>query len=218
MSCLDYKYKHPLYTKDDGELALNALTEYIENNNRAEQVAVQGFFEEEPLVVPKEISQRMVVTQYGCNLITIANYLNMQDLFFTYYMPHWIKYLDNVGIQAKCQYCRLNSFILRYIIQQCTLGNMQPLTYWDPSIFWMDYSYGDDKMKNLANPLNNFYRASLQVLDCDNYDFIITLDKLYGKTNISRDKNTKYTIDINVLPANNPVKMIELTKVIHRYL
>lgn len=214
---MDHTFKHPIYTENDSELAINALVEYVENNNRAEQIAVQGKFVHENPVIPKDISKKMVLMQYGCNFITIANYLNMQDLFFSKYMPHWLKYLSEVGIKAECHFMRPSNFVLRYVIQQCTLGNMEPLTYWNPSIFWVDYTYNDDKMRNLANPLNNFYRASIRIVDCDNYDFIKAMDKWHG-IDIPRDKDRKYQLDIKVLPTVNPSNMIEVTKIMHRYL
>lgn len=214
---MDYRYKHPIYTADDGELALNALVEYTENNNRAEQIALQGKFIREISQTPKDITKRMVLMQYGCNIITMANYLNMQDLFFSKYMPHWLKYLDEIGIKADCQFMKVSNFVLKYVIQQCTRGNMEPLAQWNPSIFWNDYSYRDDKMRNLANPLNGFYRASLNIPNCDNYDFIIAMDKWHN-VNIQREKGHKYNLDIRILPTINPVNMLEITRIIHRYL
>lgn len=214
---MDYRYKHPLYTANDSELALNALIEYAERNNKAEQIAVQGRFIREIPQTPRDITRNLILTSYGCNIITMANYLNMQDLFFSKYMPHWLKYFDALGIAAGVSFMKASDFVLKYVIQQCIHRNMEPLTPWNPSIFWNDYSYRDDKMRNLANPLNGFYRASIHIPNCDNYDFIIAMDKWHN-VSIPRDKGRKYNLDIKILPTINPINMIEITRIIHRYL
>lgn len=214
---MDRRYRHPMYTQNDEELALDALVEYTQNNNKFEQLALQGKFVYEQPSFPKEIIKTMIGTQYGRNLITIANYLNTQDIFFSQYMPHWLSYLSTLGIDASCILMRPSSFTMKYIIKQVVSGNMEPLKQWNPDIFWMDYTYGSDVSKNLANPLNNFYKATLHIHQCDNFDFIRALNEYHGVVLKGEPKKT-YNLDINILPAPTPFNMVELTKLIHEYL
>lgn len=206
-----------MYGQKDGELALDALTEYTENNNKPEQIALQGKFIYEQPFVPKDVLKSMIGTQYGCNLITIANYLNTQDIFFSQYMPHWLTYLNKLGIDASCILMRPSNFVMKYIIKQVMAGNMEPLKQWNPDIFWTDYSYGSDVNKNLANPLNNFYKATLHIHQCDNFDFIRALNEYHNVQFIGQPKKT-YNLDINILPAPTPFNMVEITKLIHMHL
>lgn len=214
---MDRRYRHPMYTSKDEELALDALVEYTQNNNKSEQIALQGKFIYEQPTIPKEIVKTMIGTQYGRNLITIANYLNTQDIFFSQYMPHWLSYLNALGINASCILMRPSSFTMKYIIKQVIAGNMDPLTQWNPDIFWTNYTYGSDTTKNLANPLNNFYRATLHIHQCDNFDFISALNEYHGVV-IKGSLEKTYNLDINILPAPTPFNMVEITKLIHEYL
>lgn len=206
-----------MYTSKDEDLALEALAEYTENNNKFEQLAIQGKFVYEQPPASRNILKLMIGTQYGRNLITMANYLNTQDIFFSQYMPHWLTYMDTLGINASCILMRPSSFVMRYIIKQVVDGNMEPLKQWNPDIFWTNYTYGSDTTKNLANPLNNFYKATLHIHQCDNFDFIRALNEYHG-VEIKGQPRKSYNLDINILPAPTPLNMVEVTKIIHEYL
>ena len=217
---MDYTYKHPLYTDNDKELAMNALIEYLENNNVAEHSAISN----EPFVyqipiVPRDTTRQIIELQYGVNIISIANILNMQDLFFSKYMPHLSKYLYFAGIDHYFSYIRPSQLTATYIMYLFTHNKKdKPLKYWNPNIFWSNYAYSKtDTDSNLTNPLNNFYSASLVLIQIDNYDFIREVDAMYGIKDRNLERGVKYNVNINFLPALNPSYMIKITKLIHKY-
>lgn len=94
-----------MYTNNDKELALEHVSEYLEGNNKYEQLALTNKYEK--IIMPPNIKgeiQKVAEMTYGVNIVTIGNFLKTQDLFFGNYMPHWIKYLTDSGYRARCIY------------------------------------------------------------------------------------------------------------------
>lgn len=213
---------HPLYTEDDKEVALNHLSEYVENNNEPEFHATNinniEFFKA-PLIVPREQTESLLKLQYGNNLIEMANILRMQDLFFKDYMPHICKYLDILNIKHYCSFFRPSSFTGLYIIKMYTSGKKTiPLRYWNPEVEWIDLSYTNRVDDNLTNPINNFYSASLDLYNIDNDDFIDRIGKIYGMNIARNNKSKPSNLSLKMLPSLNPLTMIQVTEAIHKYL
>ena len=216
---MDYKL-HPLYTEKDRAQALSSIVEYIENNNIPEHYAISNdTFVYQLSETPRAVTEQIIHMQYGVNMISIANALKMQDLFFSKYMPHLARYLEHLGIKHYFSYMRPSIIIPSYIMHLFTTGKRtKPFRYWDSSIEWIDYSYIDgDYERNITNPINNFYHASLNLFGIDNERFIKEIDKLYNikrGQNIDKAKN----LSLKLLPTFNPITMVKVTEAIHKYL
>lgn len=217
---MDYRFKHPIYTNEDSDAAVEHLIEYIENNNIPEHNATSDHeFTHKKSEIPKEIMKQVIRKQYGVNLINIANILLMQDLFFREYMPHISRYLDLIGVKYYFSYMRPSNITSRYIIRMYLSGKMiNPLSYWNSDVLWDDYSYrSDNPNMNIMNPINNFYMANLVLYNISNDTFMDAFDKLYGK-NTKSERGETNTICIKMLPSVNPSFMMQITKLIHKYL
>jgi len=216
---VDYRFKHPLYTDDDKDLAIAHLADYINNNNIPEHYATSdGPFEPSKSVTPIEFLRPVIERQYGVNITNIANILMMQDLFFEKYMPHLSRYLDLVGVKHYFSYIRPSSITSRYILRMYLSGKVPNIPQcWNSDVLWLDYSYKkNDYNANIHNPINNFYSASLILFDINNDAFRDALDKFYDKD--TRDNRGKpCTIGIRILPSLDPSFMINITKLIHKY-
>ena len=216
---MDYRYIYPLYTENDKDLALMALTQYIENNNRIEfEVTHDGEFTQVPSIVPREYIQNIILDNYGVNIITMANALAMQDLFFGKYMNHIIKYLDLLGVKHYITYMRPSILITEKSIDKLISSNINRNTYWNSNKVWTDMSYKNDTNYNIFNPLNIFYQVDLSFVKIDNKDFI---DFLAKDSAFQGDINTKtegpININIRILPTLIPTRMLRLIKAIHKY-
>ena len=209
-----------MYTSNDKELALEHVSEYLEGNNRYEQLALTNKYEK--IIMPPNIKgeiQKVTEMTYGVNIVTIGNFLKTQDLFFGNYMPHWIKYLTDFEYRARCIYMKPASYTVSYIIMnyQKILQN-KPLLHWDPNAIWTDLSYNPNNIqKNLMNPLNSFYDAYLTIDGINNPMIFSELDKLF-EVNHNTDSVTRYGISIRVLPSKNPNFMQAITKILHKYI
>lgn len=219
---MDYTFIHPLYTKGDEELAIAHITEYLQNNNRPEYDAININHEPftiAPPLIPKEQTESIALMQYGKNIISIANVLKMQDVFFKDYMPHICRYLDILNIDHYASYMRISQIIPTYMVHLFVSGKRTtPFKYWNPQVEWVDFSYTKDIEANLTNPINNFYSGGISIKNIYNDDFIKEIGNIYY-TNLERvDKNQPSTLHLKLIPALNPIRMIKVTEAIHKYL
>lgn len=204
----------------DEEVAVESLTEYTLGNNRASQVALTGSYER--IIVDsntQKLAEMSIRNVYGVNLFTIANYLSTQDLFFNKIMPHWLSYLDSLGISAQCIAIKTSDIAVNGLISQYMRNpNQEALSSFDPNKKWTDLRYMmNDPKKNVVNPLNIFFKVYLRINHAEKYlDFVKAVNNLYHCENMIKTDTFRY--DINCLPAPDDSMMMKVTRLMHKYL
>lgn len=203
-----------LYTDNDVEVATDYLAEYIERNNKPEQKAIYGKYMHN-LNINHNHAIQLVRNAYGVNIATMANFLQAQDQFFSTFMPHWLSYLPNVGLETHCTYFKSSDVCTPYfVIKQ--LQDSKYITRFKPYLpheKWTDFS---DISGNLMNPLSIFYTAYLNIYDVENTELIEAINRFYNMKNPVNPDNVQ-NMALKVLPSFGPNQLEKLTRILHRY-
>ena len=205
-----------MYTDKDEEMALKAITDYMRGNNVPEHYAFTTEpFKPNDFPVPEDVVSRDIRTAYGVNLITMANVLKVQDIFFTEYMKHISRYLYYLGIKCYFSSIRPSDYCTAFILSDLmhNKSNFTDTGSWNPNVKWEDLKYTDNVKANRANPINAFYFTHITIMN-PNKDFVDSIKYMAGGL-VHEGKDNSVTIQL--LPALNVDFLVEFTKQIHKF-
>ena len=222
---MDTKFKDcPLYQNDEVESAKYSLMRYIGGRNKPEFDATNINHEEfiDVAYLPDEVISQAIQYQYGMNIVLMANYLQVQDYFFSKFMPHFCRYLDIVKIDYFFSYFRPSSIsaeiimgILRGKIKPDSIESVENL---DPDTDWSNQIPPTHVVPIDPNsPLNTFYTATLSIkgLESKHEEFYKVL-KFNGILETEDEEKTGYAI-IKLLPMATPNNLVILRQLFHKY-
>lgn len=215
---MDYRYIHPLYTKDDYESARDYLADSLYNSiiSNAPDGAIQG------IEALKVATKDMVVAMYGVNLIRIANFHVVQDIVADKYIGSIVAYMNLCGINCRSieiQYPKIIPHIIAFKSQQ---PDFKPLPQFNPRIEW-DLSYGSDTSKNLMNPLNSMSHYFLELNAISQYKFVKEIAPFYfgnafdNQIDTWEKENKLLWLTLKILPSDNLHNINILIKNMHKY-
>lgn len=213
----------PLYDDNDIEIATYSLMKYIGGRNLPEFNATNINNEEfkDISYLPDEIIKQVIQFQYGKNIILMANYLQVQDYFFSKYVPHICRYLDILNIDYFFSYFRPSS-ISAELIMGILKGSINPENVesnetWDPNIDWSAPAHVVPIDPN--NPTNTFYTATLSINLKSNQKYKEFYNALRNSGILETDDEDKtgYGI-IRLLPMSTPNNLIIIRMMFHKYL
>lgn len=222
---MNTKYKDcPLYDENDAESAMYSLMRYISGRNKPEFDATNINHETytDVSLLPDDITKQAINFQYGRNIVLMANYLQVQDYFFSRFMPHISRYLDILKIDYSFSYFRPSTIsaemimgILRGKINQ---ENVEFAETMDPNIDWSAPSHVVPI--DPVDPTNTFYTATLSIkIDSKYKEFYETLKSsgIINSITLDQSTSTEYGI-IKLLPMHTPNNLVILRMLFHKYL
>lgn len=214
----------PLYDENDLEAATHALMCYIGGQNLPEFEATNINHEEYTgaSYLPEELIRQAIQMQYGRNIVFMANFLQVQDYFFSRFMPHISRYLDILKIDYSFSYFR-PSTISAEMIMGILRGKINPENVefaetMDPNIDWSAPSHVVPI--DPVDPTNTFYTATLSIkIDSKYKEFYETLKSsgIINSITLDQSTSTEYGI-IKLLPMHTPNNLVILRMLFHKYL
>ncbi len=154
---MNYKYLHPLYSEDDEQQAIDFLAKHaiddafiMVDGDDSDQEIWQHQKNKDAIM---SISRDIVKKMYGVNVVDMANFRQVQDLFYKKYAPYILKYLNTLGYDAEIISFNpgvISSFAITK--QMINDGNKTPLERFDPNVKW-DYTPTNNIRENIMNPI-----------------------------------------------------------------
>lgn len=217
---MDYTYIHPRFTEDDRDFAIDFLADrMIDNTN----IAIYGGENQdgEPNLIPaqhlskeflKAMTRGMVDKMYGVNVIAMANFAQVQDIFYDKYASYIIKYLDLCGISSDLvMFCP--SSISPYAMTKYIEGNNnRPLAHYNPTQHW-NFNVSNDVGVNLMNPLNGMDIVILRLKGIREYMY--PLMKAIYMREPTQDELEYNELDLKILPMENISELLDLIRILN---
>lgn len=217
---MDYTYIHPMFTEDDRDLAIDFLADrMIDSANIA---IYSGQTEDgQPNLLPaqhlgkeflKQMTTGMVERLYGVNVITMANFAQVQDIFYDKYAAYLIKYLNFCGINAQIvNFCpsSISPYAMKKYIQE---NPNKPLAYFNPNQSWT-FQVSNDIGINLMNPLNGMDIVILRLRDIKEH--MPVLVRALFQREATPDELEYNNLDLKILPNNNISELMDLVRILN---
>ena len=223
---MNTKYKDcPLYDENDAESAMYSLMRYISGRNKPEFDATNINHETytDVSLLPDDITKQAINFQYGRNIVLMANYLQVQDYFFSKYMPHFCRYLDILNIDYFFSYFRPSSITAEMIMGilrgKFKPENIESAENWDPDMDWSNMMSPSRVVPiDPNNPTNTFYTVTLSIkgLKSKHEEFYNVMQQS-GILETNDEEKTGYAI-IKLLPMESPHNLVILRTLFHKYL
>lgn len=217
---MDYTYIHPMFTEDDRDSAIDFLADrMIDTTN----IAIYGGENQdgEPNLIPaqhlskefvREMTRGMVDKMYGVNVITMANFAQVQDIFYDKYASYLIKYLNLCGIKAElAMFCpsSISPYALAKYVQQ---NQNKPLAHYNPNKHWT-FKVSDDIGVNLMNPLNGMDIVILRLRGIKEYMY--SLIKAMYMREPTPDELEYNDLDLKILPMASMSELLDLVRILN---
>ena len=203
---MNTKYKDcPLYDENDAESAIYSLMRYISGRNRPEFDATNINHETytDVSLLPDDITKQAINFQYGKNIVLMANYLQVQDYFFSYFRPS--------SITAE--------MIMGILRGKFKPENIESVENWDPDMDWSNMMSPSRVVPiDPNNPTNTFYTVTLSIkgLKSKHEEFYNVMQQS-GILETNDEEKTGYAI-IKLLPMESPHNLVILRTLFHKYL
>lgn len=228
---MDYRYIYPLYEKSDIDEARYFLADKMAKDVKKEKnsgigIIREGEFGPEQIPLsnaPEEyirtIFENIVSTAYGINIVLMANYIKVEDVFFEKYLPSILRYFYFCGVKAEFTTVYKGSISAKLLTYRSQKDeNFIPLSLWNPMQEWKSMKYTNNCNINIMNPINTCAETILQIDGDIPYKFIEELSARDIEGYFTKNNMGIYThIDINVLPSKTYKSIINLTRLIHKY-
>lgn len=217
---MDYTYIHPTFTEDDRDYAIDFLADrMIDTAN----IAIYGGDREdgEPNLIPaqhlgkeflKSMTKGMVDRMYGVNVIAMANFAQVQDIFYSKYASYIIKYLSLCGVKAElAMFCpsSISPYALSKYIQE---HQNQPLAHYNPNVHWT-FKVSKDVGINLMNPINGMDIVVLRLRGIRRY--MPTLIRHLFLREATPDELEYNDLDLKILPMKNMSELLDLVRILN---
>ena len=217
---MDYTYIHPIFTEDDRDSAIDFLADRMMSSTN---IAIYGGDNQdgEPNLISaqhvnkeflKTMTKGMVDRMYGVNVVTMANFAQVQDIFYYKYAPYIIKYLNLCGIKAElAMFCpsSISPYALAKYVQE---HQSQQLAYYDPSKHW-NFKVSNDISVNLMNPLNGMDIVVLRLRGIRKYMY--SLIKAIYMREPTPDELEYNDLDLKILPMSNMSELLDLVRILN---
>ena len=218
---MNYRYIYPLFEniKDDREEAhIFLIKKMLEN--QAEKILYNESEELESYELDRVIHDHSrlgtIRTVYGVNIITMANYFKVEDIFFKDIRHRLLNYLTLNGHKAECVSIKASDIASKKIIHNMnTKIGYVPISKWPPSEKWLSLEYSSNKDANLLSPMNQCIHSYVCLKDFSNKEFIDSL-KMYNIDHIY--DNTKNELYVKALPASSYNPVLKLMNLVFQYL
>lgn len=217
---MDYTYIHPLFTEDDREMAIDFLSDnMIKNAN----VAICGISSEDnqasivnaqhpDKALLKRMTKQIIERLYGVNVVKMANYAQVQEIFYDKYASYIIRYLSYCGINANLIYFTPSS-ISPYAIKKYIINNPnKPLGHYNPRNHWK-FEVKHTVEGNIMNPLNGMDIVILRLTGVKEY--MPTLIKALFCRNPTPDELEYDNLDLKILPSDSVSNILDLVRVLN---
>lgn len=213
-----YKYDgFPLYEEEDRDLAIDAIYDYLIGNNKPDQKFLYSESFDLMEMMDPSIVKESIIRSYGVNIHTMANFLSVQNAYFSKYMDSIIKYLKYCGQDAYITTIKpalITPFSIIKLFKSGKLNTVIP--YWDPNTKWKNFEFTDNYAINIINPINIFYISDLVIKHADR-EFVEYLSRNTGLNNLLENRSFPSDFSMRLLPSCNPCALIEVVKLIHNY-
>ena len=217
---MDYRYIHPMFTEDDEDMAVNFLVDRMIEN--ATVAVYNGEMEgDQPNIISaqhlnkdflRQITRQTVKRLYGVNIVNMANYAQVQDIFYNKYAAYIIKYLDYCGIDASLAYFTPSS-ITPYAIKKYAINNPnKPLAYYRPNIHWK-FEVKHNIEGNIMNPLNGMDIVVLRLNGIKEY-MPVLIKALFCRDALP-DELEYDRLDLKILPTNSISNILDLVRILN---
>ena len=217
---MDYTYIHPTFTEDDRDYAIEFLADRMIDIS---SIAIYSGEKEdgEPNLIPaqhlskeflKSMTKGMVDRMYGVNAVTMANFAQVQDIFYDKYASYLIRYLNLCGIKAElAMFCpsSISPYALSKYIQE---HQNQPLMHYDPNKHWT-FKVSNDVGVNLMNPINGMDIVVLRLRGIKKY--MPTLIKHLFLREATSDELEYNDLDLKILPMMNMSELLDLVRILN---
>lgn len=217
---MNYKYTHPLFDKDDDELAMNYLADRIVQDQLPDEESIT----EDMLKIIYSDIRDQIRMGFGINSVLMGNFYMVQDTFRNIYKDHFLSYLDKSDkcIDANIMEITPSVFTMPYInyIKKGTFSR-KVFVRWDPSTPWTSFRNGDDPEENLLNPVNGLNHLFLTMAFEKEIPELILFKDYLNKNNITyyftdNDDPVEH-IRIQMLPTSSYNRIVTILKGIHAY-
>lgn len=215
---------HRIFDNSEYELALDYLSNSLYNSGTLSFAAAdQGSmdilknpnFEQAAMGIVRHIVKEL----YGINIVQMANYMSVQEVFNNIYsdsIERYIHYCHAGIVLCKLIQPSISFYINKLIVNNIARYGIMEEQKWDPSKIW-DFKHIEEsnKLKKLSNPLNGFDHTYLYFLNPSySSDAIRELDS----RNIGFINNPleRYYI-VQLLPDNNYNKILNTIEILHKY-
>lgn len=228
---MDYRYIHPLFTETDIEDATEYMAKDMLNSGAVGAIGIDGFptdlesaIGNEKLFMP--VIKTVVGRMYGPNVINMANYTIVQNVYLNSYKESILRYLSDCHVKASCIEFT-PSMVAGPILQKKGIQFADKIiTQFHPEKEW-DLNYKNpvtdsNVAYNLCNPLNGYMQSIICMTSLTNRPFIEYVTKSYNMA-YSKDfehaVNNGYpvTMNIAILPSKTYSNIIRFVQAIHRY-
>lgn len=210
---MDYKYIHPVFTEDDKDIAIdflaNQLLEMITIYNEKTEVDKAQHLSKNFL---KQLFMDIVKKLYGVNVVTMANFSQVQKIFYDKYAAYIIKYLNLCGINAQIVNFCPTSVSPYAISKYMQYHSNKPLSYFDPNDHW-NFQISNDIGVNLMNPLNIMDIVILRLRDIKEY--MPDLIRALFKRDATKDELEYNNLDLKILPNNDISELMDLVRILN---
>lgn len=211
---MNYKYIHPLYTEDDKQEAIDFLaksmiddTSIAFTNSEFDEKNIQQQNKEFMM----NMTRNLIKTMYGVNIIDMANFRQVQDVFYDKYSSYIINYLNMLGYKAELIMFNPASITPFAMIKEVYNRDSKPLERYNPNEKW-DFTVSDDIRKNIMNPVNGMDMVILHIKNVG-VKMPLILKELYGK--VDKECLNYEDLAIKILPSKNFESIQGLVKIIN---
>ena len=217
---MDYTYIHPMFTEDDRDLAIDFLADrmidsasialYNGEDDRGDPNLLSAQHLSKEFL--KSLTTGMIEKMYGVNIITMANFAQVQDIFYDKYASYLIKYLNLCGIKAQIiNFCP--SSISPYAMAKYIQDNPnKPLAHFNPKSRW-SFEASQDPGINLMNPLNGMDIVILRLRDIKEH--VPVLLRFLFQRDPTPDELEYNNLDLKILPNNNISELMDLVRILN---
>lgn len=209
---MNNRYIQPVFTKDDATPAAQYLINKIYDEVQIDPSSIpEGA---DIRVIKYTLAANIVQNVYGCNIINIANYNKIEEYFYSYYIDSIMDYLKYREIEFNITDFAPEDLTMTILSNVSRHYKFIPLSRWDPSKYWEDFSYTKDVETNFTNPINEFNHVHLFIPVND-----VTRRFLIEATSVDDAllKQTK-SVMIQLLPTSSIRDLLIFMKVLHKYL
>lgn len=217
---MDYTYIHPTFTEEDRDYAIDFLADrMIDTAN----IAIYGGENQdgEPNLISaqhlgkeflRSMTKGMVDRMYGVNVVTMANFAQVQDIFYEKYASYLIKYLNLCGVKAElAMFCpsSISAYALSKYVQE---HQDRPLAHYNPNKHWT-FEVSNDIEVNLMNPINGMDIVVLRLRGIKKY--MPTLAKHLFLREATPDELEYNDLDLKILPMMNMSELLDLVRILN---
>ena len=217
---MDYTYIHPMFTEDDEDMAIDYLASRMVNT--ADIAIYNGENEDgQPNLISaqhlnkdflKEMTKQMIIRLYGVNIITMANYAQVQDIFYDKYSAYLIKYLNFCGIKASFAMFTPSSITPYAMSKYIAKNPNKPLAHYNPNRPWT-FNVTKDIGINLMNPLNGMDIVILRLQGIKEYMPILI--KHMFQREPTPDELEYDNLDLKILPSSTISDLLDLVRILN---